>query len=365
MRWLRLAKDDFTWVARRPDIEVLDVKTAADTMLAPPLLSPAATETIFSRSYPSSPVFVATVSEATVITEDAYVVTRMQEMIRESAARHADGVTAYEAWMSGEFPEAAPATPDDAPLLVATQRHRNYFHWWIDVLPRLWVAETVLGAAARPLVVPPLRYEFQRESLEALGVADRVAELGAHPTRYRSLHIAQGLAFGAAQHVSPLVADYATWLRRRIPSTAPGGGCKRLILTRERARQRRIVNGEGVRRALEPIGFEDVQLEELPPAEQRARFAGAEVVVAVHGAGLTNLLFARPGTLVVELFPHGTVHDSCYRRLAHHLGMPYACIQGSSRSTQLPDTANSDLEIDGPMLRDDVERLVSGADRER
>lgn len=42
--------------------------------------------------------------------------------------------------------------------------------------------------------------------------------------------------------------------------------------------------------------------------------------MGVHGAGLTNILFCRPGTLVVETFPANFV-KSPYRRLAHRLGL--------------------------------------------
>ena len=38
-------------------------------------------------------------------------------------------------------------------------------------------------------------------------------------------------------------------------------------------------------------------------AEQVELFVYADVVVAPHGAGLTNLLFCREGTRIVEIFP--------------------------------------------------------------
>lgn len=54
----------------------------------------------------------------------------------------------------------------------------------------------------------------------------------------------------------------------------------------------------------EKLGFVlSLKLEGLPLAEQIAIFSSAEMIVAQHGAALSNLLWARPGTAVVEIMP--------------------------------------------------------------
>jgi capsular polysaccharide biosynthesis protein len=40
-------------------------------------------------------------------------------------------------------------------------------------------------------------------------------------------------------------------------------------------------------------------------------FSRADVVIAQHGAGLVNILFGKPGTLVLELCPRLHVMVSC------------------------------------------------------
>ena len=49
-------------------------------------------------------------------------------------------------------------------------------------------------------------------------------------------------------------------------------------------------------------------------SEQAQLFANAEAVVGVHGAALTNLVFAAPGTRVVEIFPPGVARGELLRR---------------------------------------------------
>ena len=52
-------------------------------------------------------------------------------------------------------------------------------------------------------------------------------------------------------------------------------------------------------------------------------FATADVIIAPHGAGLTNIVFARPGTTVVDIQCKGKTSVWCYRLMALRLGMRY------------------------------------------
>jgi capsular polysaccharide biosynthesis protein len=78
-------------------------------------------------------------------------------------------------------------------------------------------------------------------------------------------------------------------------------------------------------------------------------FAEAELVVAVHGAALTNLAFCPPGALVVELFAPDYV-NVCYWALACQVeGLRYRYLVGRGRApepgAEMMGVA-SDLDID-------------------
>lgn len=64
----------------------------------------------------------------------------------------------------------------------------------------------------------------------------------------------------------------------------------------------------------------------LPPLDVTAAlFARAAFVVAPHGAGLTNLVFSRHGTVVIEMLCNQKQHTTnpCYKDLAVNLGHRY------------------------------------------
>ena len=116
-------------------------------------------------------------------------------------------------------------------------------------------------------------------------------------TRWR----ASSLLVPEALRRSGDVARFAVWCRERL-SLSPDIPGRKLFLSRELAKNRRLVNEADVLAAL-PAGFERVATESMGVREQAVLFSKAAVIVAPHGAGLTNLLFARPGALVVELVP--------------------------------------------------------------
>lgn len=100
---------------------------------------------------------------------------------------------------------------------------------------------------------------------------------------------------------------------------------KKFFISRSKAEHRRITNEADICTELGKRGFQTVYLEELAVLEQIALFNNAEFIVAAHGAGLTNLLFAKPGTKVIEIFQ--AHEDSTFFDLAQILKLDYQFIQ--------------------------------------
>jgi len=103
---------------------------------------------------------------------------------------------------------------------------------------------------------------------------------------------------------------------------APARPGPRLYLSRQGAKLRNPRNAAALEAALAARGFDIFTATDANHPEQVARFRAARQIVAVHGAGLTNLVFCRPGAEVVEIFPANFV-KSPYWRLAQVLGLGY------------------------------------------
>ena len=106
--------------------------------------------------------------------------------------------------------------------------------------------------------------------------------------------------------------------------TAPS---PRLYLSRQGGKLRNVTNAAPFEALLAEHGFETFHASDDNHPDQIARFRAAETVVAVHGAGLTNLLFCRSGTRVIEIFPENFV-KSPYWWLCRQLGLEHVPVVG-------------------------------------
>jgi capsular polysaccharide biosynthesis protein len=123
-------------------------------------------------------------------------------------------------------------------------------------------------------------------------------------------------------------------MRSNIPEEASSHApdTRRLFVSRQEAGNRRIVDIDRLNPLFDEYGFERFRPEKYPVAEQVQTFADADVVLGVHGAGLTNLLFATDATLV-ELF--GKYVNPVFYALSVQTGNDYTCAKFDSRGMNL------------------------------
>jgi capsular polysaccharide biosynthesis protein len=106
------------------------------------------------------------------------------------------------------------------------------------------------------------------------------------------------------------------------------GSKRRIYVSRSKASGRRITNEEEILPILASRGFVRVELEEISLSAQIALFAGAEALVAPHGAGLTNLIWCAPQTKILEVFSPLYV-NLCYWSIASVVEADYYYLLGT------------------------------------
>lgn len=92
--------------------------------------------------------------------------------------------------------------------------------------------------------------------------------------------------------------------------------------------RRSISNFSDVEMALRR-NFTDVNsvvLEHSPFMEQIYLFGSSDIIVAQHGAALTNIVWCKPNTLVVEIAPTG-YRTTCFPPLSRHLGLIHRLVR--------------------------------------
>ena len=186
----------------------------------------------------------------------------------------------------------------------------NYAHWLLDTIPLLAYYGRV--PSGTPIVVHKGLLGFQKESLAALEVPERLLLPLDEPGAYRFPHL-WFPALASAVYLPPLTlrAEVLMWLRDRLlrGGERARGGRRLYVSRRSQSEDRqRLRNDEEVAADLARHGFETVMPEELTFLQQVSLFSDAEIVVAPHGAGLANCVFAPRSCKVIEMV--GTLTDS-------------------------------------------------------
>lgn len=287
------------------------------------------------------------------VTQDGFVFTEHNELLRESVDRRAylnRLATAHPA-LDRELVDTPVEESPKAVAILACQRSANYFHWWIDVLARCWLLSNSPYRACQP-VTPPLTHDFQRESLSLL--KQKVSVMTRPLQRFPSVVFTRGLTYGSSQDIAPQVNEFAQWCRATL-ELPPSPARRKLFLSRKSARSRSVVNEPDLLAAL-GSDFECVELESMSVREQAALFSEASVIVAPHGAGLANLLFCDRPVAVVELMHAGAPPPYNYRRLAGLLGHQYMALACESEGTHREITRR-ELRPAVPEVVDAVRRI--------
>lgn len=166
----------------------------------------------------------------------------------------------------------------------------------------------------------------------------------------------------SVQKVAALAAPGGGVLHARLMDASdaapPAAPCGRLLyVSRRDSRRRGMENEAELEQELSRLGLRAVSFSGMPLLEQIRIIRAARLIVAPHGAGLTHLAFARPGTVVLELMP--LVSKPRARMAMAHISR----IRGHRHTLWLvPPTPGAEAwRADIPALLPEVERLCREA----
>lgn len=196
-------------------------------------------------------------------------------------------------------------------LLSVDPLNTNYFHWMIEVFPRLHLLEKA-GINCDKYIISCSK-SFQKELLEYLGIklskcidympnkliqAEEliVPDMINNSIKYETKN---GFYYNAKYLPRWVCSFYEGLIQSKINKTKS----QKIYISREKAKHRKIQNEDELVTLLEKFGFKRYFLEDVPIKEQLELFGNADTIIAPHGAGLTNLLFCPETTKVIELFP--------------------------------------------------------------
>ena len=241
-------------------------------------------------------------------------------------------------------------------VTIINEWSNNYFHWFTEALPKL---VTLMDSGIKPIVLLPFNYNypFQLRSLELLGVSHQV---------YKS-YVLVGKKIYLPNRLAPYPAHYNPTVMKRLSSLLSISSKKdvnkgrRIYISRVNASKRKIQNESEVITLMKEFNFCILELESFTLDDQISIMQHTDILVSIHGAGLTNIIFCKPGTNVLELSLQNEIMDKCYFNLANAMDLNYY-YQFCHSSDTSANYHTSNLIVNVQLLRENLNQIILNND---
>lgn len=224
----------------------------------------------------------------------------------------------------------------------------GYFHWFADALTR---AELVINYTHKYPLILPAEFEkipYINKSLEMLDIPCIYLEKN-KPSKVQELLITSYTAPTGNYNkalLQSLSNRFRKWVEKnneKNNNNLPHSKHK-IFVSRANTYRRRISNEHEILPIINNYGFEVIHPENISFEEQVKLFYSTAVLVGLHGAGLTNMIFMQPGSTIIEIRRHGDSLNNCFFTMASDLGMKYFYVFAHPENENLSD-ANCHIEL--------------------
>jgi capsular polysaccharide biosynthesis protein len=265
-------------------------------------------------------------------------------------------------WRKEDAPGPVVDLPGDAYFAVGTRFPTNYYHFFNDLCPKLWLREKAIAAGFAPAKTPILLGDVPENRFQS----DFIAGLGLGPEEIvraaTGFHRAPTLYVPALREANHEIGrrtrnvDFYQWLRMRSQALIdPACAAPPMVyLSRADTHKRKLVNEAEIAAYLESQGFAIVVPSWKSFKEQVALLREAKIVIGPHGAGLYNFAFApfdaTLGEIRIDANP-----DLSYRYLAQFRGSNFTYLRAMAVEAEGVSSHNCDIHMDLDVLKRFVE----------
>ncbi len=208
-------------------------------------------------------------------------------------------------------------------LLTMGAARQYYFHWMFDAIAKLDLLKASgLFDSVDYFLVPNYKYGFNREYLSHFDIPEHKIINGLEEDHIQADNLIVTSEVRREEHLPKWACDF--YYNNFVTGREVKNAGRRIYIARgDAARNRKLSNEAELIEVLKKQGFEILYLTRVAVKDQVKIFNDAAFIVAVHGGGLSNLVFCEPGTTVLEIFPDQYVRHYFYeisvkRGLSYH-----------------------------------------------
>ena len=197
-------------------------------------------------------------------------------------------------------------------LLSGGAAKNNYWHWMFDTLPRISIFEKGnININKCFFLLPSLRQKFQEETLLSLGLIRNQLIDGERYNHLQSDYVLTTdhpvvIKNNPTRSILNIPIWIIDWHRKKFLKNKKNNFLTHHKIFIDRStfknfNNRRIINNFEVKEYLIKEGFRIIKLEDLNFIDQVFLFNNAKIIISMHGAALTNIIFCKKNTRIIEI----------------------------------------------------------------
>ena len=263
---------------------------------------------------------------------------------------------AFEQYIVSKFGKSLPSQDfNDGEYFTIHTPWFGYFSWLTTYLPRLIAVHKKYPNA---ILLVPKEWEsisYVKDSLELFPNLRMEVVKSDHHMFVKNFIFAQVRPWTSQFYPEHLEAV------RNLFSTDNLTPVKRIYVSRKKANRRKIMNEEAIELFLTEYGFQSICFEDYTITEQVALMQNTEILISMHGAGLTNTLFLNPKSRLFELTPSVEFQKQFrfpFWRIASLLNIDYYVQFCKTIDQGEDDFYSRNLVVDMDEFKKNIEKLL-------
>ena len=245
-------------------------------------------------------------------------------------------------------------------LYVTTSNSQNFFHWFLDVLQKLEFIDQsrdqILNFKYKIIIPNGYNNSYSKKSLEAFDLNFYYQEKNEIIISDQSILLPNIAPTGNYRKNQVLKLSQRmrnNWTKKKIANL----NNKRIYVSRKNAQRRKLKNEDEIIPILKKYGFTILDFDKLNFEEQLKNILNSEILISIHGAGLTHMLWMNEKSKVLEIRARDNSNDNCYFTLASDLGHDYFYVIADKTDPKKSDHL-SDLTINKSYFLSQLQKML-------
>lgn len=232
--------------------------------------------------------------------------------------------------------------------LVASIAGNVFYHWMIDILPRLIELQNYENYNKIDFfIINKISNQFQIDTIAKLGIPQaKIIEVNNLFDHHFNVDLLIFPSFTSQFNKSSLLTIKHLQNAFGLNNSLRINFSQYIFISRRGGNNRILLQEEEIYSVLKTKGFERFYAEDYTIQNQINLFKNAKVIIGPHGSGFTNIVFCKPQTIIIDICAPEWIND-CFKSICELNHLYYHRIIGIKHQFHKKnEIKNADILLD-------------------